>query len=51
MLKSVSNVCCVMKWYPPREMTSPNDTQMAKLLLFNCTENGDTLTLEMELAH
>lgn len=27
LLKSVSNVCRVMKWYPPREMTSPNDKQ------------------------
>lgn len=40
---SVSNVCRVMKWYQPREMTSPNDKQTGggdsiELHLFNITE-------------
>lgn len=32
-LKSVSNVCRVMKWYPPREMTSPNATRIGGNLI------------------
>lgn len=42
MLKSVSKVCRVIKWYPPREMTSPNDKTNGRecdyTLPFNSTE-------------
>lgn len=52
LLQSASNVCCVMKRYPPREMTSPNDTHFTFYLY--TAQNMDAITtptLEMELAH
>lgn len=51
-MRSLSNVCRVMKWYPPREMTSPkmiktNEREFNKSLPFDGTEReaNETLTL------